>query len=188
MLLTFAAVLFTYWVEPCNPAKAACEKGDEQLAEWALKAWDRAAGGGLKFTRVPDREKALLRISWESAAGGLYGEAMPIQVGERVGAEIHVRSDLPSLGKDIAERGAKDRLFRDTIVYLTCLHESGHAIGLAHTRGFEDIMYSFQFGGDFVEYFDRYRRKLMKREDFAKNGGMSPDDEKRLKGLYPSQQ
>ena len=37
-----------------------------------------------------------------------------------------------------------DALLRETIVYLTCLHESGHAFGLPHTRNFADIMYSFQ--------------------------------------------
>ena len=185
-MLLALAIVFTYWIEPCNPQKAACAAGDEQLAEWALKAWDRVAAGGLQFTRVMEKEKALLRISWEGAAGGLYGEAMPIQVGDRRGAEIHVRSDLRSFGPDFVTRGGRDQLFRDTIVYLTCLHESGHALGLAHTREFDDIMYSFQFGGDFIEYFDRYRRKLARRDDFAKNSGTSAADEKRVHTLYPS--
>ena len=33
---------------------------------------------------------------------------------------------LPSPG----EPGAKDALMRDAVVYLTCLHETGHALGL----------------------------------------------------------
>ena len=41
-----------------------------------------------------------------------------------------------------------DKLLRDAIVYLTCLHETGHALGLQHTDAFADIMYSFQYGGD----------------------------------------
>jgi hypothetical protein len=73
-----------------------------------------------------------------------------------------------------------DRLLRDAIVYLTCLHESGHALGLSHTAVFEDIMYSFQYGGDFNEYFGRYRRKLESRADIAKNSGMSGADRARL--------
>ena len=73
-----------------------------------------------------------------------------------------------------------DRLLRDAIVYLTCLHESGHALGLSHTAVFADIMYSFQFGGDIHEYFGRYRRKLATRDDIAKYSGMSEADRARL--------
>src|ERR1022692_1981450 len=62
-------------------------------------------------------------------------------------------------------QGIKDDLLRDTIVYLTCLHESGHALGLAHTNQFADIMYYFGFGGDINEYFGRYRRLLSTRDD-----------------------
>jgi predicted Zn-dependent protease len=69
---------------------------------------------------------------------------------------------------------------RDTIVYLTCLHESGHALGLEHTAQFDDIMYSFQYGGDIPEYFGRYRRKLAKREDIRLNPGLSAADRAHL--------
>ena len=92
--------------------------------------------------------------------------------GSGLGAEVYVRpSPLPVNG---------DRLLRDAIVYLTCLHESGHALGLPHTAVFADIMYSFQYGGDIEEYFGRYRRKLETRADIAKNSGMSPADRMRL--------
>ena len=60
-----------------------------------------------------------------------------------------------------------DPLLRETIVYLTCLHESGHAFGLAHTHNFADIMYSFQYGGDIAAYFGRYRARLKTRADIA---------------------
>ena len=64
-------------------------------------------------------------------------------------------------------RAAPIRSLRDTIVYLTCLHESGHALGLVHTRAFADIMYSFQYGGDITAYFERYRVQLKMRADIA---------------------
>jgi hypothetical protein len=83
------------------------------------------------------------------------------------GSQINIR---------IEDGGTRDALLRATIVYLTCLHESGHALGLPHTRGFADIMYSFQYGGDIAEYFGRYRRKLSAREDIRKNSGISADD------------
>ena len=79
-----------------------------------------------------------------------------------------------------------DPLLRDTIVYLTCLHESGHALGLRHTDQFDDIMYSFQYGGDIPEYFGRYRRKLMKREDIRKNSGLSMADRSTLLSILSS--
>ena len=110
--------------------------------------------------RAPDQESARIRIHWVGARDGLYGEAR--------GGDVYVRPD-PGEG-----------LARDTVVYLTCLHETGHALGLSHTADFPDIMYSFGFGGDIPEYFGRFRRKLQTRADIAKNSGMSPQDQARL--------
>ncbi|MBY0374239.1 MAG: hypothetical protein K2Q23_09615, partial [Bryobacteraceae bacterium] len=53
---------------------------------------------------------------------------------------------------------------------------SGHAWGLAHTDAFADIMYSFQYGGDLLEYFARYRRKLKERADIRQHSGLSEAD------------
>jgi predicted Zn-dependent protease len=93
------------------------------------------------------------------------------------GAEVYV---LPAPDQP----GEKDALLRDAIVYLTCLHETGHALGLPHTDRFADIMYSFQYGGDITEYFGRYRRQLSSRTDIRKHSGMSPEDRKQLLELY----
>ena len=93
------------------------------------------------------------------------------------GAEVYV---LPA----VVPPQEKDTLLRETIVYLTCLHETGHALGLAHTAAFGDIMYSFQYGGDIPEYFARYRRQLSGRDDIRKHSGMSDQDRKRLRALF----
>jgi len=164
-----------YWVEPCSKPETGCHAGDEQLAQWALEAWQEATGGRLAFQKSPDRERAQIRVNWAGGNQGLYGEARPIVVDGIRGAEVYVLppADTP-----------RDPLLRDTIVYLTCLHESGHALGLAHTAEFADIMYSFQFGGDIPEYFGRYRRQLVIREDIRKHSGMSADDRKRIVQLY----
>ena len=114
----------------------------------------------------------------------MYGEARPLMVEGKPGAAVYVRPDLSQLGPEIDAAGRKDRLFRHAIVYLTCLHESGHAIGLSHTAAYEDIMYSFAFGGDLVEYFSRYRRKLGSRRDIRRQSGMSPSDQYRLRARY----
>ncbi len=77
---------------------------------------------------------------------------MPDVIDGKRGANIYVLPDVSAMGGNIWEAGRSDHLFRDAIVYLTCVHESGHALGLVHTRDFADIMYSFQYGGDFVAW------------------------------------
>jgi hypothetical protein len=121
---------------------------------------------------VKEREHARIRLYWATSEQGLYGEARPILVDGKKGAEVYVRP---------APLDAQaDRLLRDAIVYLTCLHETGHALGLPHTAAFDDIMYSFQYGGDIPEYFARYRRKLHARRDIQKNSGLSEADQTHL--------
>ena len=186
LLLAFAlpataADTWSWWIEPCTPAAAkrtACHPSDPELGRWALEAWQRESNGAIALQKAAGENDARVRIHWAGGADGLYGEAQPITVNGQRGASIYVLPDLNGLGRDIAEAGAKDDLFRDAIVYLTCLHESGHALGLQHTRNFADIMYTFQFGGDFVEYFQRYRRALALRTDIPKNSGISPSDRK----------
>jgi hypothetical protein len=169
------AATLHYWIDPCSQPESGCHSGDSQLAAWALEAWQRASGGKVTFEPAGDRAKAQIRINWASGNQGLYGEARPILVDGIHGAEVYV---LPP-----AET-PEDPLMRDTIVYLTCLHETGHALGLSHTATFADIMYSFQYGGDIPEYFGRYRRLLMVRTDIRKHSGMSEDDRKRLLQMY----
>ncbi|MCX6596358.1 MAG: matrixin family metalloprotease [Acidobacteria bacterium] len=171
-MLAAAAILWTFWVEPCSkPAEMHCQSGDAQLAEWSLDAWAKSATGALQFQRVDDEKSARLRFYWAGNRQGLYGEARPIEFRGQRGAEIFLRPSVTQTG---------DALLRDTIVFLTCLHESGHALGLGHTRDFDDIMYSFQFGGDLEEYFARHRRKLKARADVAKIDAISPADARRL--------
>ena len=159
-----------YWIEPCTHHETGCVPGDVDLARWALEAWQQASGGRLHFVEA-DRDHALLRIVWALPQQGLYGETVPIKVHGLPGAQVNVR---------IEDQGTSDKLMHDTVVYLTCLHESGHALGLNHTRSFADIMYSFQFGGDIDEYFGRYRRKLATRDDIRKNPGLSAQDRERF--------
>jgi hypothetical protein len=164
-----------YWVEPCTKPETGCHEGDVELAEWAMAAWQAASHGGLVLERSTDRFKAHIRINWVSGQEGLYGEARPFMLDGVRGAEVYV---LPP------DNVASDDLLRDTVVYLTCLHETGHALGLNHTAEFADIMYSFQYGGNIPEYFGRYRRRLKARADIRKNSGMSSEDEHHLAAIY----
>jgi hypothetical protein len=144
---------------------------DPQMAQWALEDWERASGGKLTLEKTTYRSQANIRVHWVGENQGLYGEARPFQEGNLVGAEVYV---------DVANANNSDSLMRDTIVYLTCLHETGHAIGLPHTDQFPDIMYSFQYGGDIPKYFGRFREKLSTRADIAKTTAISANDRQRL--------
>jgi matrixin len=157
--------------------------GDRQLASWALDAWRRAAAPGLSFAEASEGD-ALIRLYWTEPNSGRYGEMQPLIVRGQAGAAVFIQADVSLLGRDIAGRAARDDLFRDSIVYLTCLHELGHALGLAHTAEFRDIMYFFGFGGDIVDYFNRYRSQLHARADIPTISGLSEGDRRRISTLY----
>jgi hypothetical protein len=157
---------------------------DAELARWALQDWSRALDGALRFHVVETEDAALVRVRFVPPGGGQYGEMVALDVDGRRGAAVFVRPDTRALGPVIAKRAESDPLFRETIVYLTCLHELGHALGLAHTDQYADIMYAFGFGGDIEEYFMRYRRRIAARADIAEQSGLSPADEIRARQLY----
>lgn len=167
LLFFLAAPRLTYWIDP-----AAGE--DAELAQWAMQAWSEASGGAFQFERLPDRAHARIRIIWADKAQGRYGEARPVLIDGRPGAEVFVRPSPLRSG---------DKLMRDAILYLTCLHETGHALGLEHTNDYLDIMYSFQYGGDIPAYFDRYRRQLRTRADIRTHSGLSAGDRAHLRAL-----
>jgi hypothetical protein len=178
-----AAQEYTYWVDPCTKEAAAstsCASGDEELGVWAFEAWQRESKGALVFKKSPNEAHARIRIHWANGAMNLYGETQPVMVDGEKGAVIYVLPDMHALGPDIDRATSTDQLLRDAVVYLTCLHESGHALGLEHTAAFADIMYSFRYGGDIVEFFERYRRLLKSRADIPAHSGISDADRKAL--------
>ncbi len=156
---------------------------DRELALWALQAWQRSAAKSLRL-KAATESQALVRVYWAEPNGGEYGEMRPLIVGGQRGAAVFIRPDVESLGREIAQRARGDVLLRDSIVYLTCLHELGHALGLTHTRDFRDIMYYFGYGGNVVEYFSRYRVQLRFRNDIAKVSGLSDGDVSRITAIY----
>src|SRR5258708_19207443 len=86
-----AAAEPSYWIEPCTNAATGCVAADTDLARWALLAWQAASDGKLQFVESKDKARALLRIVWADQSDGVYGEAVPIMVEGRRGAQLNVR-------------------------------------------------------------------------------------------------
>jgi hypothetical protein len=175
----------TYFIADGAPGSQFRES-DRELARWALAAWQHAVENAVTFVPATDAT-ADIRIRWVPAGGGEYGETRPTLVNGRRGAMLFIRPDVDALGPDIARLADRDPLMRETIVYLTCLHELGHAMGLSHTADPQDVMYFFGYGGDIPAFFDRYRRQLHVRADIARVPGLSAHDIARARGLSASQ-
>src|SRR5579872_379823 len=50
---------------------------DRELALWALQAWQRSAGAGLRFEPASE-SAALVRLYWAEPDGGEFGETQPL--------------------------------------------------------------------------------------------------------------
>lgn len=174
--------LLTYYIAE-GDRRSGYLPADRDLAQWAFDAWARNAAGGIKWQLTLEQD-ALIRLYWTPPGIENYGEMRPLIVDGRSGAAVFIRADMDALGDDMAQRARQDPLWRDAIVYLTCLHELGHALGLSHTANFADIMYFFGHGGDIVEYFSRYRRQLTSRADIERHAGLSDGDIVRLRRLH----
>jgi hypothetical protein len=173
----------TFFIAEGNP-ETGYRSSDRELALWAIEAWQRSAGTGLQI-KATNESSALIRLYWAEPGGGEYGETRTINVGGKQGSAVFIRPDMDSLGPEIAMRAGADPLLRESIVYLTCLHELGHALGLDHTRDFRDIMFFFGYGGNVVQYFGRYRAQVHLRKDIATVSGLSDADVARIRALYP---
>jgi hypothetical protein len=148
----------------------------DALVEKAMKTWTAAADG--RFTLVKAWEStAPVRLHFMSA-DYRYGVTAPRvnpATGYIVKAEVAVAADA-----------GRDPLERQIIVYLTALHEIGHALGMEHTTDINTIMYLFREPGDGEKFFGAYRKKLKSADDIgsATATGLSASDVATLRDLY----
>jgi hypothetical protein len=160
------------WIDP---AKA--PMGGADLVERAMKTWTGAAQGRFRLERTAGTEAAAVRVHFFSR-DWRYGmtRARPDPVtGLITEAEVVVAADAGG-----------DALDRDIVIYLTALHELGHALGLSHTADITDIMYLFRVEGDGERFFGAYRRRLRSADDIgtARATGLSSEDVRALRSLY----
>ena len=113
--------------------------GDDDLATWALQEWERASHGTIHFERTLDEAESLLRLFFLNPGPAKIGTSQRFMSMRRVRAMVTVRANVEVLVEPLGTLVKKDSLLRDTIVYLTCLHEIGHALGLPHSSSQDDV-------------------------------------------------
>ena len=161
------------WIDQAN-----APIGGAALVERALVTWTTAIGRDVTLRRTTVSTDAVVRVGFASSRG-VYGETRPqidARTGTIVSADVVIASDT----------GGDDPLTRRIVIYLTALHELGHALGLRHTDNVADIMYSFRRPDDGERYFAAYRRRLRSSDDIgsAQASGLSSNDLAAVRELY----
>ena len=158
--------------------QATAPAGASVLVERAVVTWATVLGKSVTLRRTDARQDAVVRVRF-AGSRGLFGEARPQldpATGAIVSADVVIATDT----------GGDDPTTQRIVLYLTALHELGHALGLRHTDNFADIMYSFRRPDDGERYFAAYRQRLKSAAEIGSPAatGLSPNDRAAVRELY----
>jgi hypothetical protein len=160
------------WVDPNH-----APPGAAMLVTRAMKNWTDASNGQLTLVPASSRAGASIRVFFVSS-DSVYGEAAP-RVDPVTGfiaqADVAINNAVPDSPLDAA-----------IVLYLTALHELGHAIGLPHSDTFSAIMYRFRRPDDGARYFGAYGKRVRSIDDVggARATGVDAEDAAALRSLY----
>jgi len=148
-----------------------------EMVRRAAESWHRASGGALGFVDNVGFPADGIRVRFVRDDEN-FGEAVPYvdwDSSRIVRGDVVLSMDPPG-----------DTLRKLLVVYLSAVHEIGHALGLAHSDRFGDVMYQFRSQADPERFFAGYRRRLRGVGDIGSAGasGLTPRDVAALRALY----
>lgn len=160
------------WIENVN-----VPQDEREMVTRALRVWEGAAEGAFRFDEVKAFPPTGIRVRFVNDDEN-FGETMPYldtRTREIVKADVVLNRDIGG-----------DALHRQMVVYLTALHEIGHALGLGHTDEWGCIMYKFRRSSDPPRLFVGYRKQLRSEADIGSERatGLAAADRRALRRLY----